>query len=794
MKGKTVSSKGLRDHTDAGSRSIKCANCTNLFLSSFHSFSLFLLYLSDGRLLVLSIDLLKSKTGQNRLEHHTERYQSDDLVVRRGQGFQMWIEFSRAFEPKSDKLHLELRLGPIPMFSRDTLVTVRLVEKFENKKWEAKIIEQKDTRIKVCVNSPPTAPIGRYELSLITWTPKGSHTYKRKPENDLYLLFNPWCKDDAVFMDNEDERNEYVLNDVGVLYYGNDSQIGARNWIFGQFADGVLAACLFILEKSQALNTGRRNPVNIVRVVSAMVNSPDDQGVLEGNWSNNYANGTSPLLWNGSVEILRQYHKSGGKPVKYGQCWVFSGVTNTVLRCLGIPTRSVTNFSSAHDTDVSLTTDVYFDEKMNPIEKLNNDSIWYKRTTFFLICNSFQSITKDQTCNTIYLVFRENQSCYANHELSDFLYSMYQKEVYFVYFLCRNFHVWNECWMARSDLPDGMGGWQVVDATPQETSQGIFCCGPIPLAAIRDGLVYMKYDAPFVFAEVNSDRIIWQRQSNGTFTQISCEKNVVGKNISTKAVGSDLKVDITHLYKHPEGSEAERIAVETASSYGSRPNTYPCAVDKDVTLAVTVDEMGQWVGEDARLSFIVNNGGSETRSIKLYCQVAIMYYTGVLKGTVKKDEISLKLNPKEVKTQVWTVPYDQYKDQLVDHSSLMLTVLGRVTETKQVLAIRHSFRLRTPDIILTPVGDAMVGTEMAVKITFKNPLSRVLKNVTLRIQGLGLLKVKDIRYGDIGSLMTITLTEKFTPNLSGLRKLLASLDCQQLTQVHGVADILVKEK
>ncbi|KAF7696284.1 hypothetical protein HF521_006378 [Silurus meridionalis] len=688
---------------------------------------------NDGRLLVLSIDLLKSKTGQNRLEHHTDRYQSDDLVVRRGQGFQMWIEFSRAFEPKSDKLHLELRLGPIPMFSRDTLVTVRLVEKFENTKWEAKIIEQKDTRIKVCVNSPPTAPIGRYKLNLITWTPKGSHTYKHKPENDLYLLFNPWCKDDAVFMDNEDERNEYVLNDVGVLYYGNDSQIGERNWIFGQFADGVLAACLFILEKSQALNTGRRNPVNIARVVSAMVNSPDDQGVLEGNWSSNYANGTSPLLWNGSVEILRQYHKSGGKPVKYGQCWVFSGVTNTVLRCLGIPTRSVTNFSSAHDTDVSLTTDVYFDEKMNPIEKLNNDSIW-------------------------------------------------------------NFHVWNECWMARSDLPDGMGGWQVVDATPQETSQGIFCCGPIPLAAIRDGLVYMKYDAPFVFAEVNSDRIVWQRQSNGTFTQISCEKNVVGKNISTKAVGSDLRVDITHLYKHPEGSEAERIAVETASSYGSRPNTYPCAVDKDVTLAVTVDEVGQWVGEDARLSFIVNNGSSETRSIKLYCQVAIMYYTGVLKGTVKKEEISVKLNPKEVKTQVWTVPYDQYKDQLVDHSSLMLTVLGRVTETKQVLAIRHSFRLRTPDIILTPVGDAVVGTEMAVKITFKNPLSRVLKNVTLRIQGLGLLKVKDIRYGDIGSLKTITLTEKFTPNLSGLRKLLASLDCQQLTQVHGVADILVKEK
>lgn len=68
--------------------------------------------------------------------------------------------------------------------------------------------------------------------------------------------------------------------------------------------------------------------------------------------------------------------------------------------------------------------------------------------------------------------------------------------------MCRNFHVWNECWMARPDLPVGMGGWQVVDATPQETSQGRYCCGPTSVSAIHDGQVYLKYDAPFVFAEV----------------------------------------------------------------------------------------------------------------------------------------------------------------------------------------------------------------------------------------------------------------------------------------------------
>lgn len=48
--------------------------------------------------------------------------------------------------------------------------------------------------------------------------------------------------------------------------------------------------------------------------------------------------------------------------------------------------------------------------------------------------------------------------------------------------LSRNFHVWNDCWMKRPDLPSGFDGWQVVDATPQETSSGEagLCPAPVP--------------------------------------------------------------------------------------------------------------------------------------------------------------------------------------------------------------------------------------------------------------------------------------------------------------------------
>lgn len=62
--------------------------------------------------------------------------------------------------------------------------------------------------------------------------------------------------------------------------------------------------------------------------VRPQVNANDDKGVLLGNWSGNYNNGTSPLDWIGSVSILQKYYKTK-QPVLYGQCWVFAGVLTT---------------------------------------------------------------------------------------------------------------------------------------------------------------------------------------------------------------------------------------------------------------------------------------------------------------------------------------------------------------------------------------------------------------------------------------------------------------------------------
>lgn len=70
--------------------------------------------------------------------------------------------------------------------------------------------------------------------------------------------------------------------------------------------------------------------VKVCRHIGAIVNSVDDKGIVVGNWDEKFYGGTPPTEWHGSEAILAKYYRTK-KSVKYGQCWVFSGVTCTSI-------------------------------------------------------------------------------------------------------------------------------------------------------------------------------------------------------------------------------------------------------------------------------------------------------------------------------------------------------------------------------------------------------------------------------------------------------------------------------
>ena len=59
-------------------------------------------------------------------------------------------------------------------------------------------------------------------------------------------------------------------------------------------------------------------------------NSNDsDGGILTGRWTDTYPkDATAPWAWVGSVAILDEFMRTK-KAVRYGQCWVFSGIVTT---------------------------------------------------------------------------------------------------------------------------------------------------------------------------------------------------------------------------------------------------------------------------------------------------------------------------------------------------------------------------------------------------------------------------------------------------------------------------------
>uniref|UniRef100_A0A8D1SF67 protein-glutamine gamma-glutamyltransferase n=1 Tax=Sus scrofa TaxID=9823 RepID=A0A8D1SF67_PIG len=688
---------------------------------------------------------------RNGAAHHTQEYPCPELVVRRGQTFTFTLELNKSLE-YTETLIFTVETGPQASEALRTKAVFQTSELAVDDSWTAVKEAQTENGTTVSLTSPPDAVIGRYQLS--------ARVSSRRKHNDrklgeFVLLFNPWCPEDDVFLASEEERQEYVLNDSGIIFRGVEKHIRAQGWNFGQFEEDILHICLSILDRSPshqddpATDVSRRHdPIYVTRAVSAMVNSNNDRGVVQGQWKGKYGGGTSPLQWRGSVAILHKWFKGRFKPVKYGQCWVFAGVMCTVLRCLGIATRIVSNFNSAHDTDRNLSVDKYVDSFGRTLEDLTEDSMW-------------------------------------------------------------NFHVWNESWFARQDLGSSYNGWQVLDATPQEESEGVFRCGPASVTAIREGDVHLAHDGPFVFAEVNADYITWLWNEDESRERVYSDTKKIGRRISTKAVGSDSRVDITSLYKYPEGSRKERqvyskavkklfgvdasgrrARVRRAGGRGLRcdellkPATKPSIAGKFKVLEPPL------LGHDLRLALCLANLTSRSQRVHVNLSGATILYTRRPVAEILHESHAVKLGPEEEKKIPVEISYSQYKEDLTEDKKILLAALCLVTKGEKLLVEKD---ITLEDVISIKVlGPAMVGVAVAVEVMVVNPLLEKVEDCVLMVEGSGLLQGQlSISVPSLEPQERASVQFSITPSKSGSRQLQVDLVSPRFPDIKGFVIIHV---
>ncbi|NWI56947.1 TGM2 glutamyltransferase, partial [Calyptomena viridis] len=679
----------------------------------------------------LVLDTWDLQLERNGREHRTADMGCQQLVVRRGQPFSITLHFSgRGYEEGVDKLAFNVETGPCPNETSGTRFHFAMTDCPEESCWSAVIQQQDGESLSVSLCSPPNACVGRYILTLETSTGYQGSSFHI---GNFILLFNAWHPEDTVFLREEDERREYVLSQQGLIYQGTSDYIFSIPWNFGQFEDGILAICLNMLDinpkhlRDQNRDCSRRNdPVYIGRVVSAMVNCNDDKGVLWGRWKDPYEDGMNPLSWIGSVDILKRWQKFGCEPVKYGQCWVFAAVACTVMRCLGIPTRVVTNYVSAHDTNANLIIDRYINETGEQ-EQQPKEGIW-------------------------------------------------------------NYHCWVESWMARPDLAGDYDGWQALDPTPQEKSEGVYCCGPAPVKAIKEGDMQMKYDIPFIFAEVNADVVYWVVQQDGMKKQ-SIHSSYVGKNISTKSVGKDSREDITHNYKYPEGSEEERKVFAKAEHEKKSIQEE----DEALHLKIKVSE-GANKGSDFDVFAVINNNTDVGR----VCTVRLCARTTSYNGVVGPqcgltDSTDIELEPRSENRVPMRILYEQYKDNLTQDNLIKVVALLTDHQTGDVLVAVRDIYVENPPIKIRILGEPRQNRKLVAEISLVNPLEVPLNNCVFMVEGTGLTNGQLVK--ELEESVEPQAEAKFrldlVPQQSGLLKLMVDFESDKLTGVKGYRNVII---
>ncbi|XP_068120095.1 protein-glutamine gamma-glutamyltransferase E-like [Hyperolius riggenbachi] len=695
----------------------------------------------------------------NMEQHQTIYYNISRMVLRRGQDFRVVLRFNRPIQT-GDKVEFIIGTGPHPNEEDYTMSAFELNSK-EDTYWSATTDSTSSADVTVTIAIPADAAIGHYKTKLYIISKKKKSYFKL---HDFILLFNPWATDDVVYMEDENEKLEYVLNDSGIIYFGQKDSIKPMGWNFGQFEEGILETCLLILDKSlnhkenKTLDCAKRdNPVYVGRVLSAMINSFDDEGVLEGNWGSDFDDGIDPLDWTGSVEILTKWRKGKCKPVKYGQCWVYAGVMCTALRCLGIPTRVVTNFDSAHDKDANLTIDSIYSSSGRSKSK---DTMW-------------------------------------------------------------NYHAWNESWFTRSELGERYGGWQVLDATPQELSGDIHCCGPASVHAIKEGDIDLDYDGPFIYAEVNADRVTWVYYDKDVKEKVYTNTEAVGQKISTKAVGSDERVDITGNYKYPEGSDKERavylkarkklikmgiINKDDANKRGigkkrrKKRNGEVDSTDPWDEKKESLDIKGNFdltssaaYGDDISLMLTLTNTGKKTEKVKVKLSASSISYTGRPTAELFSDQKSVTLaSKKDVKIPV-NLLASEYEEEMINHNLIEVVALCILNNNKKML-VRKVVSIDRPSLQIQVHSLAFVNKPLGVEITYTNPLSTVLSDGVLALEGGGLIHRKMKRkVPKLDPRETRIVVVNITPHRRGKNQLVVELTSKNFPAIKGFHSIHVSD-
>ena len=145
--------------------------------------------------MLVAVEGIDLRKAANVVQHHTEAYGGDQVVLRRGGKFHVRFTLNQEFDKTKHTLNVEFRRGTAPSFQRGTrfecVVDRRAVREWE---WWGSVEGTQGNTVDIVVNIPVNTPVGEYEVVAEAVDDASGKQDSLTADQKVAILFNPWDK------------------------------------------------------------------------------------------------------------------------------------------------------------------------------------------------------------------------------------------------------------------------------------------------------------------------------------------------------------------------------------------------------------------------------------------------------------------------------------------------------------------------------------------------------------------------------------------------------------------------
>jgi transglutaminase 1 len=254
-------------------------------------------------------------------------------------------------------------------------------------------------------------------------------------------------------------------------------------------------------------------------------------------------------------------------------------------------------------------------------------------------------------------------------------------------------------------------------------------------------------------------------------------------------------LDVQQDYKAKEGSRMERLALYSAASGNAQIASFfgRSSNDKISDVEFSLLDLDKIpVGDSFDIVVTLKNKSKETRTVQANIRLNSMYYTGLKAKEVKDASGKFVLRSEAKEELKMTVRPEEYMKKLVEYGIMKVSVICAVDETTQAWLAEDDFQIQKPCLKLDVKSELKIHQPATVKMTFENPLDKVLTNCSINYEGPGLVRTKTIPQPNVKALQEFEYEHSFVPKSVGNQRIVISFTSKELTDIIGsaVVDII----